>query len=216
MANNSWTRGLANIASFQLGAFAGLQASLRIALHQRPMPMPHQMGGLLEHPLRKAYRNPIELLGACGIAPGETVLDVGCGTGLFTEEIARLVGANGIVHAVDFQPSLLSQTADRLAAAGVAERVQLHLCHADKLPLADESVDMVALIAALGEMADPIAVIDELCRVLKPEGRLVISEELLDAAYVSAPTVRRWLTDGGLRFAGRQGNVFCYYELYFK
>ncbi|MEM7128788.1 MAG: methyltransferase domain-containing protein [Chloroflexota bacterium] len=216
MSIRSLLQGLLNILTVQVGAVAGFQATLRVAMHRRPMPMPALMARFLDHPLRLAYRNPTELMGVCGIAPNEHVLDVGCGTGLYTEEAARLVGANGQVHAVDIQESLLAQAQTRLKDAGWADRVRFHLCQADTLPLADDSIDMALVIATLGEVSDPTALIDELHRILKPDGRLVVSEELLDPGYVSSPTIRRWVTDCGFRFAGRQGNVFCFYELYFK
>ncbi|MEZ4584485.1 MAG: methyltransferase domain-containing protein [Caldilineaceae bacterium] len=66
---------------------------------------------LLDHGLRLRYRDPLETLGLFGIAPGMTVLDLGCGTGLFTAAMARMVGPTGTVHAVDVQQPMLDATA---------------------------------------------------------------------------------------------------------
>lgn len=216
MATSPWLQKLSNLFFFPVGTAVGFQSTLRMALYHRPIPMPHYLGKLLDHPLRLRYRDPVAMLGACGIAPGETVADVGCGTGLFTVEMARLVGASGQVHAVDFQPPLLAKATSRIAAAGFSDRVHFHLCRAEELPLPNESTDMAVLVAALGETPDPPLVVDELYRVLKPGGRVVVSEELLDPAYLPRGTVRRVFTGSNFRFAGRQGNFFCYYELYFK
>ena len=86
--------------------------------------MPHQLSAALDHSLRLRYRAPSETLGLLGFAAGMTVLDLGCGTGLFTVDMARMVGANGVVHAVDIQAPLVEQTRQRILAAGLAERVR--------------------------------------------------------------------------------------------
>src|SRR4051812_16795043 len=105
-----------------LGSAIGSQVSLRVACHTQARPMPHQFSKALDHPLRMKYRDPVETLGPFGIAPGMTVLDLGCGTGTFTVEIARMVGENGIVHAVDLQPPLIEQTRLRLGETGMLDR----------------------------------------------------------------------------------------------
>ena len=56
----------------------------------------------------------------------------------------------------------------------------------------------------------------EIQRVLKPGGRLAVSEELLDPAYVPEFTLRRWLEEVGLRYGGRSGNPFCYNLIFFN
>src|SRR5436853_7322824 len=105
---------LNNSLLLSLGSALGSQISLRVACHQQPRPMPHQFAAVLDHPLRMKYRNPGETLGLFGFTPGLTVLDLGCGTGTFTVEMARLVGEQGVVHAVDLQQPLIEQTRRRL------------------------------------------------------------------------------------------------------
>ena len=119
--------GLANILSFTLGTVVGSQAVLRASHLRNPHPLPHQLGALLDHQLRARYRNPVETLGLFGVAPGMTVLDVGCGTGLYTAEMARMVGPSGKVHAVDVQPGMIARTHERLAASGESDVVLLGL-----------------------------------------------------------------------------------------
>lgn len=205
-----------NLAAVPVGAAVGFQTGLRIACHRQPMPMPRQFSSLLEHPVRMAYRNPTALIERCGIGHGETAVDLGCGIGTFTIEMARRVGETGTVHAVDIQPSFLHKAETRLHHLGLYPRVHFHLASAANLPLPSASVDVVTMIATSGEWADPIICIDESFRILKPGGRLLVSEELADPGYVSARTLRRWLTDGGFELVVRDGNLFCYSELYLK
>jgi len=176
--------------------------------------MPHQFAKVLDHPLRLKYRHPAETLGLFGITAGMTVLDLGCGAGTFTEAAAHMVGEAGLVHAVDIQAPLVEQTRQRIAAAGLSSRVQLHCSGAYQLPLTDSSVDLALLIATLPQIPNKLLVLAELSRVLKPGARLAVSEELPDPAYVPSPVTRHWLTDAGFRFGGQTGTFFCYHMLF--
>lgn len=203
-------------ASMAAGAFVGFQTALRIACHSRPMPTPHQLSNLLEHPLRLGYRDPAELINQCGIASGETVVDLGCGIGTFTIEMARQVGPQGKVHALDFQLPMLAQLDQRMAQLSLTQRVQPHLANAQNIPLPDGSADAAFLIATLGQIADPVVAIDEIHRILKPGGRLIVSEELPDPGYVSSQTCRRWMLDAGFEFTSHQSNLLAYVQLYIR
>lgn len=201
---------------FSLGALAGSQTFLRAAVARQPFPMPHQFSKLLDHPLRLQYRNVSETLGIFGFQAGMNVVDLGCGTGTFTEEMARMVGGNGTVHAVDLQKPLLDSARQRIQQAGVSDRVRFHHTGANTLPLADESVDLVVMIATMGEIEDKFGALMEIRRILKPDARLAISEEMLDPAYLAAATVSRWLEEAGFFFVGKNGNPFCYNMIFAK
>ncbi len=205
-----------NSLAATVGAALGSQVSLRAGTWRQPRPMPHQMAAWLEHPARLAYRNPGETLGLFGLFNGMTVLDLGCGTGLFTAEMARMVGAAGTVHAVDLQPPLLAQARARMEKLGLAGRVNFHAVGAYDLPLDDSSVDVAVLIAVLGEIQDRTRALAEVRRVLKPGARLAISEELPDPAYVPAWQVRRWGEAAGFGYGGKTGNAFCYSMILFN
>ena len=188
--------------------------SLRVACARQPRPMPHQFAAMLDHPARLRYRDPVGTLGLLGITAGMTVLDLGCGTGTFTVDMAHMVGDDGTIHAVDIQRSLLEQAQTRVAAAGVAERVQFHHSGAYQLPLPDASCDLALVVATLSQIPDPLAALWELQRVLKPGARLVVSEELPDPAYVSPRVTRARLEEAGLTFRAKSGNFFCYTMLF--
>ena len=206
----SLSRFVGNTLSFGAGALAGSQAGLRSAAYTLPRPMPHQFKALLDHPLRLRYRNPGETIGLFGITGGMSVLDLGCGTGLFTVEAAHLVGPTGTVHAADLQAALVEATRRRVEAAGVAERVVLHHSGAYNLPLADESVDLALLVAVLGEAPDRMRALAEVRRVLKPGGRLAVSEELPNPSYAPAGLVRGWAESVGFEFIAQTGSFFVY------
>ena len=207
-------RQLTNSLFFTLGALLGSQVKLRFDNYQQPRPMPHQWGRLLEHPLRLRYRQPTEVLGDLGFAPDMTVLDLGCGTGLFTVAMAQMVGTQGRIHAVEMQKPLISQAQARAQALDLQTRIHFHNCGAYQLPIETSSIDLGIVIATLSQIPDKVATLAELRRVLKPGARLAISEELPDPAYIPPQIMRRWLAAAGYRFIAQSGTFFCYTQLY--
>lgn len=207
---------LTNSLALAGGALLGNQAGLRVTCHQQPRPMPHQLAWTLDHPWRLKYRNPAEDVGLYGCGAGMAVLDVGCGVGLYTVALAERVGDSGQVHAVDLQAPLLEQARQRVVGAGLERRVRFHHAGAYQLPLPDASIDLAVMVATLSQIPNRLLALAELSRVLKPEGRLAISEELPDPAYVLPPTTRRWVEDAGFTYGGQSGNWFCYHLICFN
>jgi ubiquinone/menaquinone biosynthesis C-methylase UbiE len=213
---NKSLRGIGYAGMAGLSFAAAVEAGVRAGWRMQPRPMPHQFAGWLDHPWRLAYRNPGETLGLYGFKAGMTVLEGGCGSGLFTVEMARMVGAEGSVHAVDLQRRCISRASKRLAEAEMADRVKFHHCGLYELPLEDDSIDVAVLIATLGEVPDRLRALFELKRVLKDGGRLAISEEMPDPAYLAAGEVRQLLDAAEFRYGGKSGSVFCYSMICFK
>jgi ubiquinone/menaquinone biosynthesis C-methylase UbiE len=207
---SSVTKLLGNTISMTAGTVVGSQTALRWQVHRQPYPMPQQVAAVLDHPLRFRYRGVSDTLALFGITSGLTVLDLGCGTGVFTIPAARMVGENGKVIAVDIQMPLLEEVRRRTIEAGVAERCAFHHAGAYRLPLENQSVDVALCIATLGEVPDRLHALLELYRVIKPGGRLAISEELPDPAYLPAGAVRQYGEEAGFSFAGKTGSPFVY------
>jgi len=205
---------LTNSLLFGLGTAVGNQVSQRLAYYRSPHPMPHQFAEMLDHPWRLRYREPTDTVGIFGISAGMTVMDLGCGTGTFTVEIARMVGKEGVVHAVDLQRSLLAKAQLRLQQAAVDAPLYFHHSGAYQLPLESSSVDLAILIATLPQIPDRAQALAELRRVLKPGGRLAVSEEMPDPAYVLPHVTRQRVEAAGFLFAGQSGSLFCYSQLF--
>ncbi len=203
-------------ATMGLGFAAATESMVRTGWRMDPHPMPHQFASWLDNPLRRKYRDPDETIGLYGVQPGMTVLDAGCGIGLFTTAMARMVGAQGAVHAVDVQYPCLVAAGQRLEQAGLAERVELHHGGLYHLPLDDDSVDIAVLIATLGEIPSPLLALSEIGRVLKIGARIIVSEELLDPAYLPDRFVKQYMEEAGFRYGGKNGNSFCYSLIYFN
>lgn len=111
---------------------------------------------------------------AMDLPAGGVVLDVGCGTGVVARAIARLPGFEGSVIALDEDEDLIQAGLEMAAAEGIGERIEFRLGDAHHLELEDASVDGVAAQTAISHMKDPQQVLDEVHRVLKPDGSLAI------------------------------------------
>ena len=136
-----------------------------------------------------------ELLGPLPV--GETVVDLGSGTGFYTDDVARRAGR---VYAVDVQEAMH----DRYREKGVPENVELVTSGADELPFDDDAMDAAFATMTYHEL--PAAAVAELARVLRPGGRVAVVDWTADGPGESGPPVDERYDEGhateALREAG--------------
>ncbi len=104
---------------------------------------------------------------------GQYVLDVCCGTGLITRDLAQKVGPEGRVVGLDLSPPMLKMAAKNLKDLPWSHRIQLLEGNAMDLPFSDNSFDRAVIGYGLRNVADMRQALRELYRVLKPGGRIV-------------------------------------------
>ena len=110
--------------------------------------------------------------GLLSLQPNERVIDVGCGTGDDVREMAALVGANGMAVGADKSESMILEARRRARACPLP--VQFEVCEAEQLPWESNYFDACRADRLLQHVTDVGGAFSELCRVLKPGGRLVV------------------------------------------
>lgn len=124
---------------------------------------------------RDSQERPELLLDKLAILPGSTVVDLGAGRGYFTWRLARRVGDQGNVIAVDIQQSMLDRIANDIETRGL-RNVHLVLGTSSDPKLPENSADLVLIANAYHEFSEPAAMMAAVHRCLKPNGRVVVVE----------------------------------------
>ena len=137
----------------------------------------------LEERGRSGYMGVVRaLLDALAIAPGESVLEVGCGSGVIMRELARrTAGANRLIGR-DMSPYLLREARALARREGLLDRIDFGEGRAEALPLADGAVD-VALSSTVFEEGDADLMLSEIVRVTRPGGRVGVVVRAIDMPF---------------------------------
>jgi ubiquinone/menaquinone biosynthesis C-methylase UbiE len=134
-----------------------------------------RLGGIaMESRLRHLLFDPVATLRDAGLKPGQTVLEVGCGTGFFTLPAARILGNSGHLIAMDPLTDYLKRVREKLDAAGL-QNVNVIQRDALQTGLEEGCADLVLLLGVLPFPTLPLEkLLPEMHRVLKPDGQMGI------------------------------------------
>jgi ubiquinone/menaquinone biosynthesis C-methylase UbiE len=175
-------------------------------------PAPAFIGRFLDSNYRRMMQPPGPLIERSGIRQGMEVLEVGCGSGAYTLHVARAVGKEGRVHALDIQAAMLRQLEAKLARPENRDVDNVHLVErsAYDLPFDDGTLDLVYMITVLPEIPDQGRALAEVKRVLRPGGTLAVSEFLPDPDYPLRSTTIKVGLAAGFELDAALGNVWTY------
>jgi ubiquinone/menaquinone biosynthesis C-methylase UbiE len=135
---------------------------------------PVELSGSLDNWVRRLLHNPRKILSPY-CKPGMTAMDVGCGPGFFTVEMARMVGASGHVIAFDLQDGMLDKAHAKIKGTQFEPIITLNKCKEDRIGVS-EPVDFALAFYMVHEVPDRKDFFAEICSVLKPDGKFLVVE----------------------------------------
>jgi arsenite methyltransferase len=147
-------------------------------------------------------------IGLLNLASGETVLDLGSGAGLDAFLAARQVGPTGRVIGVDMTPAMLQKARRNAEQLGLAQ-VEFREGRLEALPVEDATVDAVTSNCVINLVPDKQLVFAEITRVLRPGGRVVISDIVLDGTLPDAIANDVYAWCGCVAGADRRSDYFA-------
>lgn len=129
----------------------------------------------LNSPFRKLFQN-LNRYFRSSVSEGDIVADIGCGGGFYTVDLAKRVGEQGKVYAVDLQQEMLNITKKYATRKGVASRIKLHLCESTDLKIPESTFQFVLAMYVVHEVPDRAALFSQVYRSLKSSGKLLLIE----------------------------------------
>ena len=159
-------------------------------------------GAVMDSRLRYRFSGPMKTLRGADIQPGQTVLEVGCGTGLHTVSAAQLIGDQGCLVVMDVLSDYIEQVSKKVQAAEL-KNVQVVKRDVMDTGLDAESIDTVLLFSVIPSPTLPLnRFLPEMHRVLKPEGTLAVT---------TFPWVHRSIRRSGLfAYINKRNGVYNY------
>ncbi len=183
---------------------------MRIIRKIYKFPIPAFATRLIDNPIRRRLLQKPELIAErMQLKPGMTVVEIGPGKGSYTKAVAEKVQPNGKVFAIDIQESIINRLKKKIKKESI-QNIIPKIDDAYNLSFEDESVDRIFAITCLPEIPDPIRILMEFKRILKPDGIISLSELFLDPDYPLRRTEKRWAKEAGLDFYEGFGNWFVY------
>jgi ubiquinone/menaquinone biosynthesis C-methylase UbiE len=157
---------------------------------------PAEFSGSLDNSVRKLVHKPHRILETY-IRKGMTVLDLGCGPGFFTIDMAKLVGETGKVIAADLQQGMLDKVAAKINGSGLEQRIELHKCREDTIGISRQ-VDFILAFWMVHEVPDQQRLFEEIKSILNPGARIWIIEPKIHVTEKSFKKMTELLVSAGL------------------
>ena len=138
---------------------------------------PVELANSLDSKIRRWLQNPQRILSPF-VKEGMKVLDVGCGPGFFSVELAKMVGTSGKVYAVDLQEGMLQKLKNKIRGTSLDKIVQLIKCEKDDI-VVPEKVDFILAFYMVHEVPDKNKLFKTLKNILNEDGKILLVEPKL-------------------------------------
>ncbi|MBT8340874.1 MAG: class I SAM-dependent methyltransferase [Desulfatitalea sp.] len=160
---------------------------------------------MLDNFIRRWIQRPGKIVGDF-LKPGDTAIDLGCGPGFFTIEMAKRVGPNGRVIAVDLQPEMLAHVARKSRKHGVSEIVTCHPCQAQDIGLSI-SADFILAFYMIHETPDIRTSLTQIKALMGQGARTLVVEPKMHVGKATFQTILDIAQDVGLTVLHRPSGM---------
>jgi len=135
----------------------------------------------LDNWVRRLIHDPEKILAGL-VERGQTVIDIGCGPGVFTIPMAEMVGEGGKVIAADYQEQMLERVRKKAESKGLLSRIVLHKTEIDRIGVKDKA-DFALAFYMVHEVPDRERFFGELRTILKSGGKLLVVEPVMHVSH---------------------------------
>ena len=158
---------------------------------------PVKRAGILDFRIRRWLHDPQKILRPY-IEEGMIVLDIGCGPGFFSIDMAQMVGKSGRVIASDLQEGMLQKLRKKIQGTELEERITLHKCEENKVGVT-VNVDFVLAFYMVHEVPNPKKFFEEINSILKPNGQFLIVEPPIHVSKTAFQETIRKAREAGFK-----------------
>jgi ubiquinone/menaquinone biosynthesis C-methylase UbiE len=180
---------------------AALVAMLALAMSSASVAQEHAEGAphefqdakywakIFESPARAKWQKPDDIVKALDLKPGQTVVDIGAGTGYFTRSFAKVVGPSGEALGLDIEPGMIDYMKADAKKLGL-KNYEARVVKPDEPGLASHSTDVVFFCDVLHHVDNRVAYLKKIAPALKPDGRVAVVD-FKDTAPFGPPASMR-------------------------
>jgi SAM-dependent methyltransferase len=179
-----------------------------LCYRRKTTPFPYSQRWALDKEL--PYLTRVRLCQVLVPRPGERILEIGPGTGLFSVPVAQRLAPGGTLEVFDIQQVMLDYTLRVPTEQNVTNIVATCGDARGRLPYAEDTFDAAFVMTALGEISSQVAALGGLRRVLKDGGRVVVGEFIFDWHAVPLGVLKRRAERQGFSFESRLGPRISY------
>jgi ubiquinone/menaquinone biosynthesis C-methylase UbiE len=167
----------------------------------QPYVCPSSFSCSLDNFIRRLVHKP-EIILKPFIKEGMVVLDMGCGPGYFTKDIARLVGDGGKVIAADIQQGMLDKMIKSVRNCGLEKRVEAHKCQPESTGIR-QKVDFILTFWMVHEVPDQQRFFEEMGSLLNPGGKIMVTEPKIHVTKKSFSEMITKIESAGFQIINR-------------
>jgi ubiquinone/menaquinone biosynthesis C-methylase UbiE len=200
---------IGRVVLWSILALLVVQLGIRILRWFVKFPIPSVLVRFIDNPFRRRIQVPQQLVESLDVHEGMHLLEIGPGSGTYTQAFCESVGQDGFIVTIDIEMTVLSGLQRRMIEIG-ADKVYPLIADVHHLPFGQTAFDAVYMITVIGEIPSPNEAFKSFFRVLKPAGKLMFSELLLDPDFTLPRTLRAWANQSSFQFHDQQGNLLTY------